>query len=154
MQKTIMRLIILLSLTSLSACSFFSENERQTISFPGVHKIDVQQGNVVTQEMINQLRPGMTKRQVRYVMGTPLLVDTFQQERWDYIYSFQPGGKTRVQETVSLFFNDGKLSHFTGDFRPEPTPAITQPQQAVSTDDSSETKAAPIEEGVIENIIE
>lgn len=101
--------------------------------------------------MINQLRPGMTKRQVRYVMGTPLLIDTFQQERWDYVYSLQPGGKARVQETLSLFFSDDKLTHFTGDFRPEPS--ATTEQQPLIPDDK-ETKATPIEESVIEGIIE
>lgn len=148
-----MRLITLLSLTFLSACSLFSDSQHQTISFPGVHKIDIQQGNVVTQEMINQLRPGMTKRQVRYIMGTPLLVDTFQQDRWDYIYSYQPGGKSRVQETLSLYFSsEGKLSHFTGDFRPEPPPAIEQPQ--ISAESTEESTVTPIEEGVIKDIIE
>lgn len=86
--------------------------------FPGVYKIDVQQGNVVTQEMIDQLRPGMTKRQVQFVMGTPLIQHTFDQSRWDYIYSLQPGGEPRQQESISLFFKDDKLSHFEGDFIP------------------------------------
>jgi len=59
-------------------------------SFPGVYKIDIQQGNVVTQDMIDQLRPGMTRRQVRFIMGNPLLTDTFHADRWDYLYSIQP----------------------------------------------------------------
>lgn len=86
--------------------------------FPGVYKIDIQQGNVVTQDMIDQLRPGMSKRQVQFVMGTPLIQDTFDQSRWDYIYSLQPGGEARQQESISLFFEDDKLSHFEGDFIP------------------------------------
>ena len=87
-------------------------------SFPGVYKIDIQQGNVVTQDMVDQLRPGLTKRQVQYVMGTPLIQGTFDQSRWDYVYSLQPGGKARQQESISLHFEDGQLSHFTGDFIP------------------------------------
>ena len=87
-------------------------------SFPGVYKIDVQQGNVVSQDMIDQLRPGMTKRQVQFIMGTPLIRDTFQQSRWDYVYSFQPGGESRQQESISLFFEGDQLSHFEGDFIP------------------------------------
>ncbi|SEG81018.1 outer membrane protein assembly factor BamE [Marinobacterium lutimaris] len=94
--------------TLVSACS----------EFPGVYKIDIPQGNVVTQEMIDQLRPGMTQSQVRYVMGTPLVTDTFSPDRWDYLYSFKPGGGDRVQERVSLTFTDGKLSGLAGDFRP------------------------------------
>lgn len=92
----------------VSACS----------EFPGVYKIDIPQGNVVTQEMIDQLRPGMTESQVRYVMGTPLITDTFSPNRWDYLYSFKPGGGDRVQERVSLYFEDGKLARISGDFRP------------------------------------
>ncbi|GGB99455.1 hypothetical protein GCM10011352_27050 [Marinobacterium zhoushanense] len=92
----------------VSACS----------DFPGVYKIDIPQGNVVTQEMIDQLRPGMTESQVRYIMGTPLITDTFSPDRWDYLYSFKPGGEPRVQERVSLYFEDGKLVRLTGDFRP------------------------------------
>lgn len=86
--------------------------------FPAVYKIDVQQGNVITQDMIDQLRPGLTKRQVQYVMGTPLIKDTFNQSRWDYVYSLQPGGENRQQESISLFFKDGLLTHFEGDFIP------------------------------------
>ncbi|RMG27455.1 MAG: outer membrane protein assembly factor BamE, partial [Gammaproteobacteria bacterium] len=58
---------------------------------PFVYRIDIQQGNVVTQEQIDQLRPGMTREQVRYLLGTPLVQDTFHPERWDYVYYFKPG---------------------------------------------------------------
>ena len=88
-------------------------------SFPGVYKIDIQQGNVVTQDMIDQLRPGMTRRQVRFIMGNPLLQDTFNTNRWDYLYSLQPGGGKRQQERMSVFFNDNdQLSSLSGDFMP------------------------------------
>ncbi|MEE4080229.1 outer membrane protein assembly factor BamE [Pseudomonas viridiflava] len=88
-------------------------------SFPGVYKIDIQQGNVVTQDMINQLRPGMTRRQVRFIMGNPLLTDTFHADRWDYLYSLQPGGGERQQERVSLIFNESdQLVSLSGDFMP------------------------------------
>ena len=88
-------------------------------SFPGVYKIDIQQGNVVTQDMINQLRPGMTRRQVRFIMGNALLTDTFHPDRWDYLYSLQPGGGERQQERVSVFFNENdQLVSLSGDFMP------------------------------------
>jgi outer membrane protein assembly factor BamE len=88
-------------------------------SFPGVYKIDIQQGNVVTQDMIDQLRPGMTRRQVRFIMGNPLLVDTFHPNRWDYLYTLQPGGGQRQQERMSIFFNGGdQLVSLSGDFMP------------------------------------
>jgi outer membrane protein assembly factor BamE len=94
---------------SLSGCS--------TDKIPGVYRIDIQQGNDVTQDMINQLKPEMTKKQVAYVMGTPLLIDTFHPDRWDYIYSFQPGNGNREQRRLTLFFVDDKLEHIEGDTR-------------------------------------
>ncbi|MDE3735551.1 MULTISPECIES: outer membrane protein assembly factor BamE [Pseudomonas] len=88
-------------------------------SFPGVYKIDIQQGNVVTQDMIDQLKPGMTRRQVRFIMGNPLITDTFHAKRWDYLYSIQPGGGQRFQERVSLAFdNNDQLIGLAGDFMP------------------------------------
>lgn len=90
------------------------------LRFPGVYRIDIPQGNIITQEMIDQLRPGLSKRQVTFIMGTPLIKDTFDQDRWDYLYSFQPGGGERVQERLSLFFENDALSHFTGDFNQSP----------------------------------
>ena len=66
-----------------------------------VHKLDIQQGNVVTQEMVDKLKPGMTRAQVRFVLGTPLVTDTFHRNRWDYFYSFKVGAEG-VAETRRL----------------------------------------------------
>lgn len=107
------KLIILILVLSCTACSYF----------PGVHKIDIDQGNVVTQEMVDQLRPGMTKEQTRFVLGSPLVMDTFNQGRWDYLLTTKYNGSERTQERISLFFTDGKLSSFSGDFRPSPPKA-------------------------------
>jgi outer membrane protein assembly factor BamE len=89
-------------------------------SFPGVYRIDIPQGNIVTQEMVDQLRPGLTKRQVNFILGTPLVRDTFNQDRWDYVYSFQRGGGERVQERLSVFFESNQLIRFEGDFEQTP----------------------------------
>lgn len=103
-------------------------------SFPGVYKIDIQQGNVVTQDMVDQLRPGMTRRQVRFIMGNPLIADTFHANRWDYLYSLQPGGGKRQQERISLEFDaNDQLSGISGDFRP-----------GVSRDEAILGAAAPV----------
>lgn len=105
-----------LLLTSLSLTGLFA---LAGCSFPGVYKIDIQQGNVVTQDMIDQLRPGMTRRQVRFIMGNPLITDTFHANRWDYLYSIQPGGLQRYQERVSLVFDgNDQLVGLAGDFLP------------------------------------
>lgn len=88
------------------------------MDFPGVYKLSIPQGNIITQDMVDQLRPGMSKRQVVFVMGTPLVRDPYYQDRWDYIYSFQPGGGQRGQERLSVFFIDDQLVSFEGDFVP------------------------------------
>ncbi len=93
-------------------------NNIGSMDFPGVYKIGISQGNIITQEMVDQLRPGMTKRQVNFVMGTPLVRDPYHQDRWDYVYSYQPGGGERGQERLSVFFIDDQLVNFTGDFIP------------------------------------
>ncbi|PYB79242.1 MULTISPECIES: outer membrane protein assembly factor BamE [Pseudomonas] len=106
--KLLLTSLTLVGLLALAGCSF-----------PGVYKIDIQQGNVVTQDMIDQLRPGMTRRQVRFIMGNPLLQDTFHTNRWDYLYSLQPGGGQRQQERMSIFFNENdQLVNLSGDFMP------------------------------------
>ncbi|OUR65115.1 cell envelope protein SmpA [Methylophaga sp. 42_25_T18] len=85
---------------------------------PGVYRIDIQQGNDVTQDMVNKLKAGMSKSQVAYIMGTPLLIDTFHPNRWDYIYSFHPGNGQREQRRLTLFFTaEETLSHIEGDTR-------------------------------------
>jgi outer membrane protein assembly factor BamE len=109
-------------------------------SFPGVYKIDIQQGNVVTQDMIDQLRPGMTRRQVRFIMGNPLLTDTFHSNRWDYLYSIQPGGGKRQQERVSVVFDDNdQLVGLSGDFMP----GVSRDEEILGEDGSSVTPAKP-----------
>jgi len=87
------------------------------IRIPGVYRIDIQQGNVITQEQLAALEPGMEKRKVRFILGTPLVTDTFNQQRWDYYYSFHRLREDRVQRIISVFFEDDRLSHIGGDVR-------------------------------------
>ena len=87
--------------------------------FPGVYKFDIPQGNVVTQDMVDKLRPGMTERQVRFVMGSPLITDTFHDDRWDYIFSRKSAEDgTTTKERITLLFSDGKLTGLSGNYRP------------------------------------
>ena len=115
MKKLLYAAILAVALTS---CTTIATH------FPGVYAIDIQQGNIINQEMVDQLRPNMTKRQVLYVMGTPMLVDVFHKQRWDYIYSNQPGGDDRVQKRITLFFNGDELANIQGDFRPSSQPVV------------------------------
>jgi len=84
---------------------------------PGItpYKMDIQQGNFVSQEMVAQLKRGMTREQVRYLLGTPLVADIFHEDRWDYVYWREaPDGK-REERKVTLFFVDNKLERIAGD---------------------------------------
>jgi outer membrane protein assembly factor BamE len=93
------------------------------VPFDGVvHKIDIQQGNIIDQADIDQLRPGMEKRQVRFIMGSPMIVDTFNQHRWEYIYrQHRSGSAPSENKRISLYFDNNKLNRIEGDLRPQPT---------------------------------
>ena len=114
----------LLLATVLSGCS----------SVPRIvneYKIDVQQGNVLTQEMVLQLKPGLTKDQVRFILGTPVLIDVFHPNRWDYVYRLQKGntGAVEMRKFTAFFDANEKLVRVSGD--------VTAAQE-------SDTNAAPV----------
>ena len=80
--------------------------------FMSPYRIDIQQGNYITQEMVSQLKPGMSKEQVRYVLGTPLVTDIFHAERWDYVYWREaPSGKRESRKLARL---DGDVAPAAG----------------------------------------
>ena len=81
---------------------------------PFAHRIDVQQGNVITQDMIAQLRPGMDKKKVNFIMGSPVIQDTFHAERWDYVYTFQAGREKQEKRLITLHFDGDKLQRVAG----------------------------------------
>jgi len=81
------------------------------------YKIDIQQGNVLTQDMVAQLKPGLTKDQVRFVLGTPVLMDMFHANRWDYVYRYQKGsnGDVEMRKFSTYFDANDKLARVAGD---------------------------------------
>jgi len=99
--KTLLTLLILLGTLLSSACT--------------LHKIDVQQGNIVTTDMVNQLKAGMSPKQVRFIMGTPLIIDTFNPNHWIYLYYLHGGDGHIKQYHLNIEFRDDKLLSFTGD---------------------------------------
>jgi outer membrane protein assembly factor BamE len=110
--------LLLLSCCWLGACSSVDRVLPSKDSLPFVYRLDIQQGNVVTQEMLAQLQPGMDKARVRHIMGTPLLIDVFHSNRWDYLYTLQEGNSARQRRQVSLYFDGEKLERVEGDVRP------------------------------------
>ncbi|MBS3963566.1 MAG: outer membrane protein assembly factor BamE [Methylomonas sp.] len=107
-----------IALLALPACETIMTN------LPGVYTIDIKQGNIIEQAMVDQLRPNMTQRQVLYLMGSPMVSHAFHQQRWDYLYSEQPGGEARLQKRLSLFFSGDHLIGMQGDFRPGAVPIL------------------------------
>jgi outer membrane protein assembly factor BamE len=101
-------LVAIVSATLLGACG---------VRIPGVtpFKMDIQQGNYVTQEMASGLKAGMSKEQVRQVIGTPLLTDAFHSERWDYVYYREDEAGKLEKRRLAVFFADGKLARVDGD---------------------------------------
>ena len=85
----------------------------------GVYKIDVNQGNFVTQEAVEKLKVGQTKSQVRLILGTPLIADAFHANRWDYVYRFEHQGRVLDDRKFVVEFKDDKLEKWGGD----PVPA-------------------------------
>ncbi len=102
-------------------------------------KMDIQQGNVVTSKMLLQLKPGMTKSQVKFIMGTPLIVDSFHTNRWDYFYQMRQAGKIKEQRRVILEFDKDLLTRVRGDVVPEGTAG------ADSGNESSAAKTITVE---------
>ena len=125
------RLIILLSLLvptlALSGCN--------NIGFPGVYLINIDQGNIVDQEMVDQLKPEMTRRQVRFLLGTPIVEDTFNNDRWDYIRLVRRGNDTLLRRRLTVVFENDVLVDVEGDLVGENWP---EPDPVESADDVSE----------------
>ena len=110
------------------------------LTLPGcgyiVYKMDVQQGNYVTQDVIARVKVGMTKAEVRQILGTPLVADVFHANRWDYYFSSAKNGRNRDRTLLSIFFESDKVSSIQGKGQP-PAPA------APTTAPAAATPAAP-----------
>ncbi len=95
------------------------------------YRIEIQQGNYISQEMVSELKPGMSKDQVRFVLGTPLLTDPFHADRWDYVYRRQRVNSNVLEHRkIAVFFEDGKLKRVEGDVEPAPA---AEPSKAAAT---------------------
>lgn len=116
------RLCLGLSLLAIAGCGSFG--------FPGVYRINVEQGNIITQEMVDQLRPGMTRRQVRFVLGTPLVEDPFHPDRWEYIYMLRNGNRTILEKRLTVFFEGDTLTNFESTVPPSGKTADAEEETA------------------------
>lgn len=97
MKKSLTRIIALSFSLLLAACSSW---------LPDTYRIDIPQGNLITQEKVDQVKVGMNRRQVQRILGSPLLVDTFNQDRWDYFYSVKRKQEITIEHHVTIVFAD------------------------------------------------
>ena len=106
----------------LAACSVVP-------NYFNAYKIDVQQGNVLSQDMVSQLKPGQTRDQVRFILGTPLITDIFHQQRWDYVYLYHNGktGAVEQRKFAVYFDKDNLLERVTGDVDTASVADLTAP---------------------------
>ena len=103
--------LIILSLSCfISACSY-----NGSVNLPGLYRIDIQQGNIIDQDMLDRLRPGMDKFQVEFILGTPAIADPFHADQWDYVFSMAEESENRQQRHIRVHFVDDKLAYIDGD---------------------------------------
>jgi outer membrane protein assembly factor BamE len=118
------------------------------------YRMDIQQGNVVTQEMMAKVQPGMTRSQVRFALGTPLVTDVFHEDRWDYVYLLQKGGVVTEHRRIVVRFKGDQLASIEGDVvaadpaaraatPPEKKPAATPPVASPASPASPAPSAPP-----------
>lgn len=129
----IAKTLVLTVLLFLTGCSYLP---------PILYKIDVQQGNVITEEMLDKLKPGMTKSQVLFVLGSPLIVDTFRDNRWDYVYIFREKGNLVEQKRLTVFFENDKIVHIENHLTFSKNPTTAQPAAADSKTEPAQVDTA------------
>lgn len=127
-----MRLLFCLILSLLAGCGSWSN----PVGRIKPHKIDIPQGNVLRQDMLDKLKPGMTPAQVRFILGTPLIVDPFHGNRWDYVYRLEKEGNLVENRRVTVIFENDRLKALQGDVAAAPV-----------KNDGVKSDAAPAEAG-------
>lgn len=107
--------VLILSGLLLGGCA---SNDRSRSGILTPYRIEVPQGNYVDQPMLNQVQTGMTREQVRFALGTPLLIDPFRPDRWDYVFRFQhPSGESDLRR-ATIYFVEGKVTQIEADAMP------------------------------------
>lgn len=104
--------------TGLVACSSFDGASNRLANIVTPYQIDVVQGNVVTREQVELLKPGLPRQSVRDLLGTPLLQSVFHADRWDYVFSFRHKGEAPQLRKLTVYFKDDVLARFDADPMP------------------------------------
>ncbi len=134
------RAVIVALALALAACQTQSPTPSPLVQFVddyvpiitqfGVYKLDINQGNYLSQDMVDKLKVGQTKPQVRGVLGTPLVVSAFRDNRWDYVYEFRRAGRVREHRLFTVYFKDDLLARWEGDEMP---PSVQELNRVAAT---------------------
>ena len=117
----------------LAGCTSLQSTEDNVLGFITPYRIEVVQGNVVTKEQIAAVRPGMTRTQVRNIMGSPLLTDIFHADRWDYVFTIKRQGAEPQQRNIVLWFDGEQLKSVEA-------PELPSEQEFVASIDTFKSK--------------
>lgn len=118
MRLTAISAAAVLALTALAGCGSFDRASERVAGIFTPYRIEVVQGNFVSKEQVAALRPGMSRSQVRDLLGTPLIADAFHKDRWDYVFTIKRQGVQPQQRRLAVFFQDDTLARFEGDEMP------------------------------------
>ncbi len=116
------RVVAAAALAMLAGCAQMTQpfdNFIPLVTQFGVYRIDVNQGNYISQDMVDKLKVGQTKPQVRAALGTPLVMSAFRDNRWDYVYLFKSGGRVREHRQFTVYFANDTLARWEGDEMPQ-----------------------------------
>jgi outer membrane protein assembly factor BamE len=125
--------VLALAVAGASGCATADRYVPSWRSF-GVYKIDVNQGNYLSQDMVDKLNVGMTQQQVRQLLGTPLVASPFRPDRWDYVYEYARQGQVVEHRNFTVWFADSKVARWEGD---------EMPQSVLELNRSASAKALP-----------
>ena len=142
-------IVVLGSAILLSACATL-ETYMPAVQSLGVYKLDVNQGNYLSQDLVDKLKVGMTKPQVRTVLGSPLLTPIFRDNRWDYIYEYQRQGKVVEHRQFTVYFAEDKLARWEGDEMPQSMVDVNR----VATDKQLQHIPSAEDKGFLDKILD
>jgi len=116
LSSILLRVLACIAVIAAPGCSSWGQYVPETLA---VYKLDVNQGNYLSQDMVDKLKVGMTRQQVRLILGTPLVTSAFRDNRWDYVYEYARQGRVREHRQFTVWFADEKLARWEGDEMPQ-----------------------------------
>ena len=123
--------LAVLAVAVLAGCSSMQPQTDRLLGVITPYKIDIMQGNVVTKELADMVKPGMSREQVRDLLGSPLLASAFHADRWDYVFTLRRQGVEPQRRSVVAFFKDGKLERLEAPDLPSEREFVRRHQQAM-----------------------